>query len=382
MAKTAQTKRANKPVSTKEPFVRLIKRDGIEAYKAWLIRLIAVIGSLVVNALFIYLVIGISPIEAYSTMFEGAFGSSDYTWKTISAAVRLLCVAVALAPAFKMRFWNIGGEGQVLVGALASAIVMTYLGRTLPSVPLILTMLVAGVLAGAIWGLIPAIFKAKFDTNETLFTLMMNYVAMKFVSYFYDLWKGAKSSLGKINMGTKAGWFPNTIFGHRYDINIIVIVVIAILMFFYLKSTKHGYEISVVGASQNTARYAGINVKKVIIRTMLLSGAICGLCGFLTVAGQDQTVSTGTASGYGFTAIIVAWLAKFNTFGMMLISVFIIFLENGTMQITNTYASFSSSASSILIGIVLFFIIGCEFFINYRLKFRTVDKKEIGKVVA
>ena len=146
-------------------------------------------------------------------------------------------------------------------------------------------------------------------------------------------------------------------------------MILTVVMFFYLKSTKHGYEIAVVGDSENTARYAGINVRKVYIRTMALSGAICGLAGWLAVSGASHTISTSTAGGKGFTAIIVAWLAKFNTFTMILITFLLVFLEQGAVQIASQY-KLNSYVADIITGIILFFILGSEFFCNYKLKFR------------
>ena len=174
--------------------------------------------------------------------------------------------------------------------------------------------------------------------------------------------RGQASSLGTLNKATKAGWLP-VINGQRYTINIIVVLVLTFAMYAYLKYSKQGYEISVVGESENTARYAGINVSRVMIRTMLLSGAICGLCGFLVVAGKDQTISTTSAGGNGFTAIIVAWLAKFNTFYMMLISFLLIFLDRGASEIASAY-SLNEYAADIITGIILFFILGSDFFIS------------------
>ena len=261
------------------------------------------------------------------------------------------------------------------MGALSTAIVMVNFSTL--STPLLFTiMIVSSVVMGAIWGLIPAIFKAKWNVNETLFTLMMNYVAMQLVDYYYNIWKGSKASLGMLNPGTKAGYLPEYN-GSSNNIIVTVVLIITVLMYIYLKKTKHGYEIAVVGESENTARYAGIDVKKVIIRTMLISGAVCGICGFLTVSGQDHSIaSDSTAGGYGFTAIIVAWLAKFNTAIMIAIALLIVFLEKGTAHIADTFVGFDANASKIVIGIVLFFIIGSEFFINYKLNFPKKESKE------
>lgn len=360
----------NSDVKIKEPLIRLSKRSGISQGKAWLCRALVLLLGLASVALFMYIVTGMNPVEVYSTMLEGAFGNSIYLSSTIIYTAKLLCISVALAPAFKMRFWNIGAEGQLLAGGLATAIVMVYLGTMLPSFLLIVVMLVCAVAAGALAGFLPAVFKAKFNTNETLFTLMMNYVVIKLVDFFYNKWMGNTSALGKLNRSTKAGYLPE-LFDTPWMLNTIVVLVIAVLVFLYLKKTKQGYEIAVVGESLNTARYAGISVNKVIIRTMIISGAICGISGFLTVAGQDHSISsTTTGGGYGFTAIIVAWLAKFNTIHMIFISLFIVFLERGTNLIVNSSSAFDSSASQIVIGMVLFFVIGSEFFINYKLHLR------------
>ena len=337
-----------------------------------LIRVLAVLLALVLDALFIFFVTGLNPFSVYGVMVKGTFGSSiRFSW-AMRDLVSLLLIGVALAPAFKMKFWNIGAEGQVLMGALMTALVMVSLGNTLPGPILILVMLVTSLLAGGIWGLIPAFFKAKWKTNETLFTLMMNYVATSFVACAVNVMRGQASSLGKLNMSTHAGWFPK-VFEQTYNINIFVVAILTVTMFLYLRYTKHGYEISVVGASENTARYAGINVGKVMMRTMVISGALCGLCGFLLVAGRDQTISTQTAGGNGFTAIIVAWLAKFNTFYMALISFLLIFLQKGAGEIASAYG-LNDYASDIISGIILFCILGSEFFINYKMIFRS--KKE------
>lgn len=361
-------------VIVKEPFVRISKRDDISASKSIGIRVAAIVAALIVDALFIFFVTGLNPLKVYGVMFEGSFGNMmRFSWM-VRDLVLLLCIAIALAPAFKMRFWNIGAEGQVLMGGLATAICMVTLGDKLPTILLFAVMIIASVASGALWGFFPAFFKTKFNTNETLFTLMMNYVAIQIVACSTNIMRGDASSLGKLNISSHAGWFPQ-IFGQRFTLNVIIVLVLTVAMYVYLKYSKHGYEISVVGESVNTAKYAGINVTKVRIRTMLLSGAICGVCGLMTVAGKDQTISTGTAGGNGFTAIIVAWLAKFNTFSMVLISFLLVFLQKGAGEIASKY-NLNDFMSDVITGIILFFILGCEFFINYKLNFRSQTGKE------
>ena len=357
-----------------EPLIRVVKRGEAPSSRRKIgVRLAAIALALVIDALFIYFVTGLNPLSVYGVMVGGTFSTAmRFSWAMRDLA-SLLLIGIALAPAFKMRFWNIGAEGQVLMGALATAAVMVNLGGRVSSWALFAAMLLASVLAGAMWGFIPAWFKARFGTNETLFTLMMNYVAIQLVACCVNIWRGQASGLGKLNMKTKAGWFPQ-LFGQRYTINLIVVVVLMVLVFCYLRYSKQGYEIAVVGESENTARYAGINVGRVIIRTMILSGALCGLTGFLIVGGRDQTISTGTAGGNGFTAIIVAWLAKFNTFTMALISFLLIFLEKGAAEIASAY-NLNDYASDIIAGIILFCILGSEFFINYRVVLRGHHKE-------
>ena len=356
-----------------EPLVRIAKREGATFPQKVLVRTVAILLALVVDAIFIYFVTGLNPISVYGVMWNGTFmNTTRFSWAMRDLS-SLLCIAIALAPAFKMRFWNIGAEGQVLIGGLVTALIMVYFGTSLPAPALFAAMVLGSMLAGGLWGLVPAWFKSRWNTNETLFTLMMNYVATSIVACMTNIMRGQASSLGTLNKGTKAGWMP-VVAGQRYTINIIIVIVLTFAMYAYLRYSKQGYEISVVGESENTARYAGINVRRVTIRTMLISGALCGLCGFMIVSGRDQTISTTTAGGNGFTAIIVAWLAKFNTFYMALISFLLIFLQRGASEIASAY-SLNEYAADIITGIILFFILGSEFFINYRLIWRH-GKKE------
>lgn len=378
------------PRPVREPWLRMAKRDGVPFWKQVLVRVAAILLALVACSALIYWATGKNPIFIYKTMWEATFGSSDIEWEfrliTIWETVRdtmiLLCVALALTPAFRMKFWNIGGEGQILVGGLATAALMRYCGESLSPAMLFAAMIGASMLAGLIWGLVPALFKARWNTNETLFTLMMNYIAIQIVSAFSILWEAKKGSgsIGVINRATKAGhmttsWMSGAFGAENYIINVIIVLTLAILMYVYIRYTKHGYELSVVGESENTARYAGINVRKVIVRTMMLSGALCGLAGFILVSGSSHTISTTTSGSRGFTAIIVTWLAKFNPFVMILISFFLVFMDYGAKGVASA-CGLNKAFSDIITGILLFFILGCEFFINYRLIFRS-GRKEV-----
>lgn len=360
-----------------EPKIQIVKRGELVWYKSWGVRAAAILLALIICGFVIVLLTGYNPIQVYESMLKGTFGSARKVWNTLQKLAILLCISLAVTPAFKMKFWNIGAEGQTLIGGLAAAACMIYFGNSLPPAVLLPLMLAACILIGMIWGLIPAIFKANFNTNETLFTLMMNYVAMQIVSFCIVFWENPKDSntVGVINRDTMGGWLP-ALFGQKYLLNIIIVAVITIAMYIYLRYSKHGYEISVVGESENTAKYIGINVKKVIMRTMALSGALCGVAGFLLVAGTDHTINTNTVGGMGFTAIMVSWLAKFNPIVMALTAFLIVFLERGAGEIATAF-QLNESVSDILTGIILFFIIGSEFFVQYKIHIRGTSKEGI-----
>jgi len=344
-------------------------------YFGWGIRAAALVLALLCCGIISSLVTGENPLEIYATIVGGSFGSTRKLWVLLQNTAMLLCIALALTPAFKMRFWNIGGEGQALAGALASAACMILM-KNQPNLVVIPCMFITSILAGAIWGFIPAFFKAKFNTNETLFTLMMNYVAIQLVAYFSVIWENPKGSgnIGVINPDSMVGWLPE-IGGSKYLLNIIVVALLTVGMYVYLNYSKQGYELAVVGESERTARYVGIKVEKIIIRTMLISGAICGLAGFLLVGGTNHTVNAAIVDGRGFTAVMVSWLAKFNPVWMIFTSFLLVFLSRGAGEIATDFG-LNPSFGEILTGIILFFIIGSEFFITYKLSFRKREKKE------
>ena len=362
----------------KEPLFHIVKRDAIPWYQSLGIRAAAIVLALILCAIITTVTTGINPIQVYQSIFTGAFGSARKTWITFQNISILLLISLALTPAFKMKFWNIGGEGQVLIGGLASAACMICLGDKLPNAAVILCMVVASIAGGAFWGFIPAFFKAKWNTNETLSTLMMNYIATQLVAFYTIVWEVPKGSgkIGIINQNTNVGWLPQA-FGYKYLLSILVAVLITAFMYIYLNYSKHGYEISVVGESENTAKYVGIKVEKVIMRTVVLSGAICGLVGLLLVGGINHTITTTIAGGQGFTAVLVSWMSKFNPLTMVFSSFLIIFMNRGASEISTNFG-LNQSYSDILTGIILFFIIGCEFFISYQLQSRKkAEKKEV-----
>ncbi|MBQ6383721.1 MAG: ABC transporter permease [Clostridia bacterium] len=354
----------------REPLMHLSKRASISPVRSWIIRICAVLLGFLLCGLIAFLLIEKLQQnpgrigDFYYAFIKGAFGTSRKFWKFLRSTAVLLCIALALTPAFRMRFWNTGGEGQTLVGVLGAIAVDFYLGGKIPEGLLLVLMLLAALCCGAVWGVIPALFKAKWNTNETLFTLMMNYVATYLVAYFLVVWvPSGSSSLSKLQHGK----LPTL--GNDYLLIILIVLALTIGLHIYLNYTKHGYEISVVGESIRTAQYVGIKVGKVVIRTMILSGMLCGLAGYLIAAGMDQTITTESAGGQGFTAIMVSWLGKFNPLAMILTSALIQVLNQGAAQISQDF-DVSGAMPSVIVGIILFFIIGSEFFINYQIHFR------------
>lgn len=378
--------------------LHISKRAGLPVWKAWLIRGAAILLALVVCSIVTMIVTKLNPITVFKTMFDGTFGSSRRIWVTVYRIVILLGISLAVTPAFKMRFWNIGAEGQVLVGAFAAAICMFYAGKMTffqnPDIPigvknliLIPCMVIASLLAGALWGFLPAFFKSRWNTNETLFTLMMNYVALQLVKFmiayrgFKYIWSPNGTVVGILNSDASLGsyglgWLPE-VGGSRYLLPAAVIGILTVFLYVYLKYSKQGYEIAVVGESERTASYSGIKVNRVIIRTMVLSGMMCGLVGCL-LAGTDRTLTDTLVDGRGYTAVMVSWMSKFNPIGMIFSSFLIVFMQYGAKEVASRpELGLNHNFADILTGIILFFIIGCEFFISYKLQFSRHKKREV-----
>ncbi len=372
----------------REPLLHISARAPMPWYFSVAVRLSCIIVSLLFCTLLTWLITGVDPIAFSVTVFQASFPAKAAMfgikfWPMLRDLSILLLLALAVTPAFRMRFWNIGAEGQTLMGCLGAAACMKLLAGVIPNEWIIVCEVIAALLAGALWGLLPAIFKAHFGTNETLFTLMMNYIATQLVAFFCILWENPKGSgtIGIINQNGALrgmGWLP-VIGGNKYLLTIIVAGAVTLLMYFYLYRSKQGFELSVVGESERTANYLGIKVRRVTIRTMILSGALCGLTGLLLTAGENHTLTTTLAGGRGFTAVMVSWLAKFNPFIMILASFLLVFMEKGAGDIATKF-SLNKSFSEILTGIILFFIIASDFFIRYKVRFRHGAKIPEGGV--
>jgi len=351
---------------TKTPFVRIAKSGIVTARKAWFIRIACLFSALLVGSILI-LALGHNPVSVYAEMVNAAFGNRNRFNETVRLAVPLLGASLAVGMAFKMKFWNIGAEGQILVGGIAATYFALFQYQNMPRPGLLIIMAIAGAAAGGLWGLIPAFFRSKWGTNETLFTLMLNYIALGFILYLQaGPWRSTGTDFPIIDRFNAAARLPQFL---GINIGWVLVLVLTILVHFYLTRTKQGYQLGVVGQSENTARYAGMNVKQIIMRTMIISGAIAGFVGFIQVSGSNFTLDETTAGGIGFTAIIIAWISHLKPSVMVLVAFFIAILERGAFRIQTEFM-IPATIATVLIGIILFFMLACEFFINYRLVFR------------
>ncbi|MCQ2397771.1 MAG: ABC transporter permease [Sphaerochaetaceae bacterium] len=356
----------------KMPLIRLAKRDSLKPSVVWAIRIASVVLALLLGMIPIIMA-GKNPFVSYGIMIEGALSKPGYIRQTVKRAIPLLGTALAIAPCFKMKFWNIGAEGQITFGAIISSAIAIYLGKSLPSFPLLVLMAVAGAIGGGIWAFIPGYFKAKYNTNETLFTLMMNYIAIGIVRWLQGgPWEGRKGTQ-MIPMFPDAARLPNVL---GIYCGWIIILVLVVIIHVYMNFTKHGYEVAVIGDSENTARYAGMNVGWIMMRTMFLSGAICGIVGWMLVSGANGTLNSDVAGGVGFTAITVAWLSQLNSFAMVVIAAMLAVIGKGSATL-QTKLSVPASVADIISGVLLFCMLGCEFFINYKIILRGKSDKEV-----
>ncbi len=354
----------------KTPLVRIAKKNEVFGWKLGLITVVSFLLALIAGGIFVA-ALGKNPFAVYASIINGAFRSKIAIQGTVKVLIPLLITSLGVIFAFKMKFWNIGAEGQIIMGAIFASFFALFCSG-LPKVVLIPVMFIAGVVGGGIWAIIPAFFKTKFGTNETLFTLMLNYIALYFIRYFSEgPWRDPSSSgFPKIASFEEAARLPR-VFGVHAGWIIALFLVIAV--YIYMKYTKHGYEISVIGESEKTAQYAGMNVRRIIMRTIFISGAVCGIAGMVQVSGAAYTLGEGVAGGVGFTAIIVAWLARLNPIICVVVSLLFAILQKGCSVMQSTFG-LSPAVSDVLQGVILFFVLGGEFFAHYKLIFRNGGK--------
>ena len=354
----------------KLPRVYIQFRPEMSRSKTIVYQLLPILFGLMTGGIFL-LCMGHNPFSVYGTLVQGALGSVSMQKETIKMMIPLCVTALGITLAFKMRFWNIGAEGQICVGAICASY-FAYFHNTMPQWALILCMGVSAFVGAGLWGLIPAFFKVRFGTNETLFTLMLNYIIIYFIQFLKEgPWRdntmGGFASMPRFVKEARLPEVPIPFIGNVHIGWIVMLVLVAYLTF-YLRYTKQGYELTVVGENMNTAKYAGMPVNKIIFRTMLLSAGICGLAGMLQVAGPDRQLSEQIANGRGFTAISIAWLSKLSPTIILFVSFLFAVMQKGCSVIQTQY-NVPAAMGDILQGIILFFVLGSTFFVRYRLVF-------------
>lgn len=355
----------------------IVKRENCPLWKKVLFYVLAIAAALLLGGV-ILLAIGVDPIAYYTRMFTMGTVGNKIAYKTyinyLKDFVPLVLTSVGLSLAFKMRFWNIGGEGQFIMGAIAASAVAILLGNTLPSALTLLLMCVAAMLAAGLYGLLVAALKTRFGTNETLLTLMLNYVAMYLLNYLMQTKTGWNIFLNAAELRPvpqthpEGAMFPSIATGGKFSLNICVIFafVIGAIIYLYLKRTKQGYEISVVGDSVGTARYAGMKVNKIVLRTVFLSACLIGLAAAFKM-GTVGTMSTAITDDVGWTGVIVAWLAQLNTIAIFVVSALIGVLRYGSVIAAATFSKVDSSFANMLQGFILFLVLVADFMIRFRI---------------
>lgn len=342
--------------------IRFVKRAEVTRKMGIKVRLSSVLLALVFAGIVLG-VAGLNPFEVYGEMVNGAFGSGYRIHKTVIRAIPLLITSLGLAVAFRMQFWNIGGEGQIVIGSIFASYLALNLSHLTPFLLLPLMML-AGMVGGALWALIPAAFRAYWRTNETIVTLLMNYIAFQWLTYLqYGPWKDP-AALGhpKIANFTSNASLPE-VFG--IHIGWVIALILVVLIHLFLKHSKKGYEISVLGESEKTAQYAGMNIKKIILVAVGISGAVCGLTGMIEASGHSHTLHVHITDGVGYTAIIVSWLSRLSAPVIMVVSVLFAGLIEGGSFIQMMF-KIPEAAAQLLQALILLFVLGGEFFIRYK----------------
>lgn len=345
--------------------LKVTKKTGVSRKQEILLRITAVLCALLVAAV-VMAVLGYRPLEVYMKILEGSLATSYRFKETMQKTIPLVVLSLGVAVAFKMKFWNIGAEGQMMMGAFGASYVALF-HWYLPKLPLLVLMFFASVVCGGLFAVIPAVLKARFGTSETLVTLMLNYIAIKWISYLqYGPWKDP-SAIGF----PKIAAFPSnavlpTLFGIHIGWVIALILVIAVHIL--LNYTKLGYEIAVLGESETTAKYAGMNVARIMVAAIIISGGLCGIAGMMQASAVEQTLNDQLSGGLGFTAVITTWMAGLSAPVCVIVSfLFAVLLQGGAFL--QSSLQIPSAVAEVLQGVIIFFVLGSEFFIRYRLSF-------------
>ncbi|MCX6047759.1 MAG: ABC transporter permease [Chloroflexi bacterium] len=363
---TIPTKRAGFPFS-----IKLERRLTTPAWLSPVVSIGAIIVALLLGAL-VLLMVGGHPIAVYAHIGKAAFGDLGVFSDTLVAATPLIFVGLGCSLAFRMKLWNIGAEGQFYMGALgASTIVLTGLvSATTPRVITLTLMLIAGMIFGAVWGLIPGWLKAKLQVNEIITTLMMNYIAIALVNFFvFAVWSEGGFQMTKTF--PKSAWLPKLgdyakqvpLFrGLTTHFGLILALIAVAIVWYIVYRSRWGYEIRLTGDNPRAAQYAGINIVRNTVLVMMTSGALAGLAGMSEIAGVVHRLQGSISPGYGFTGIIIAWLAKLNPVLVILVSILFggLILAGREIQ--------PAGVPRLIQGIILFMLIASDVLLRYRVR--------------
>lgn len=342
--------------------LKIVKKTEADVRQKVLINIAGIVAALLAAALFLA-VAGFNPLQVYISMVSGAFGSSYRISQTVINAVPLIILSLGIAIAFRMKFWNIGAEGQILMGGFLGSY-FAYNFTQLPKPLLLLLMLLAGTVGGALWALLPAWLKVRFHANESITTLMLNYVALKWIQYLAaGPWKDpAASGYPRMPRFEEQAILPN-LFG--VHIGWVIALVLVVVVYLFLNYSKKGFEIAIIGESENTARYAGINIGRTALLAVCLSGALCGLTGIIQASAVNNELSSTLANGIGYTAIITTWLSGLSAPVIVLVCTLFAALTQGASYIQTAFG-IPAAAASVLQALILFFVLGSDFFTKYK----------------
>ena len=330
------------------------------------ITILSVVAGLGFGAV-IMLLAGENPIEVYRAMAVGAFGSYYNISETLVKMIPLLLTGLGVAVAFRMQLWNIGAEGQFYFGAIFATGTAIYLFADSGPWVVIPAMMIAGMIGGGVWAVIPGVLRGYLGVNETITTLMLNYVAILFSEYLvHGPWRDPAGYGFPGTVAFSDATYLPTWGTTRVHLGLVFGLVAAVILFFVLRRTRWGYEISVTGASERVAKYAGMRTARNILLVLALSGALAGLAGMSEVAGINHSLQRGLSPGYGYTAIIVAWLGRLNPFGIVLVSFLLAGLLVGGDQLQISLG-LPSAIAPMLQGAILFCLLGGDFFSRYRI---------------
>ena len=342
--------------------IRITLRTELSGVQEKLLRAAAAIAALVASGLIMALM-GYNPFTVFSRILSGSLGTAYRFRETINKAIPLSILSLGTAAAFRLKFWNIGQEGQFYMGAFGASLI-AFSFPDMPSPVLLPIMFVIGVIFGGLWSMIPALLKTSFSINETLVTLMLNYIAIKWISFLqYIKWKDPNA----LGFPKIARFSPNAVLPSLFNIHIgwVICLCLAVMLYFLFKRTKLGYEIDVAGQSSAAARYAGMNVFKITVIAVSLSGGLCGAAGMIQASAIERSLSEQLSGGLGFTSVIVAWLARLEPGAILIIAFCFSLLIQGGYFLQSSL-QIPASIALVLQGIIIFFVLGSEFFIRYR----------------